>query len=744
MWWPIALLLLYTSLHVPEYSGTFGSQVFIQPNGCDESSGRGGFAPDDSLPKDENASYYGTPYKNYCTEDLTAALNAVVSHTTVHLETANYSIDRFILIQNVINITLEAELEGVSIQCTKNAGLAFVNVSQLSVFNIVIDRCGFTGIDIENTLDIMKNIVNVFYIIPKVVKIAMLFGHCENVTLENVTVMNTRGFGLVGINVIGSSQLNSVLFFNNTHPGTCVSPHFLGIFPSKSIDFDSRNRLGGAAAFMYFDYHDQTLHRGNWFTLRIQNCNFTFNAECSIVYLNLLRIPGRGESSFIANTGYRLGGSGALSLALAQLQYRIDIVVKESTFNTNNGSSGGGVLISLFTGVRNTHVTFDDCQFEKSAVAFFNDIRLPQNIAHAVNLLNRDTSISLLNSNFTNNVAQGLNSTLILFSNYYSAVNSISEVVRIYIDNCSFKENRAFVGSAIIIYERKFNGLDVGMQVSIKDTDFINNEILNADQDAIVTISQSAGTVDIRNVNLTFIGNCSFINNVGTALRTESSMIGVHGNITFLRNIGIYGGALYLVEFSYLIMNRNSSIYFLENEARIEGGAVFVNENGLNSHLIGGFVDCFIHFAYDNFVLCENCSDLESFNVYIQFSGNRAPGTGRMVSGSALSTCPWAFGVLNQSTNPDKSLFEILSKEYSSTFSFDEVPDNPTLVRSASARLEIKHLDSYQSKITQVFPGQVFHVNISAIDDFENTVSNVVAAFASTDTPINLIEQNTD
>ena len=736
MWWPIALLLLYTSLHVPEYRGTLGSRVFIQPNRCDESSRRGGFATDDSLPNNENGSYYVTPYEN-CTEDFIAALNTVTSHTTIYLETGNYSIDRFILIQNSINVTLEAELEGVSILCTENAGLAFINVSQLSMFNIAIDRCGFTGIDIENTVNIMKNIVNVFYVIPKVVKIAMLFGHCEDITLENVTIMNTRGFGLVGINVIGSSQLNSVLFFNNTHPGTCVSPHLLGLSPSNSIDFDSRNRLGGAAAFMYFDYHDQTLHRGSQFTLRIQNCNFKFNTECSIVYLNLLRIPGRGESSFITNTGYRLGGSGALSLALAQLQYGMDIIVKESTFNMNNGSRGGGALISLFTGVRNTHVTFDDCQFEKSAVAFFNDIRLPQGTAYAPYPPNRDTTISLLNSNFTNNVAQGLNSTLILFSNYYSAVNSISEVVHIYIDNCSFKENRAFVGSAIIIYERKINGLDVGMQVSIKDTDFINNEILNADQDAIVTISQSAGTVDIRNVNLTFIGNCSFINNVGTALRAESSVIGVKGNVTFLRNIGIYGGALYLVEFSYLIMSRNSSIYFLENEARIEGGAVFVNENGLNSHLIGGFVDCFIHFAYDNFVLCENCSDLESFSVYIRFSGNRAPGTGRMVSGSALSTCPWAFGVLNRSTNPNNSLFEILSEDYSSVFSFDEVPDNPTLVRSASARLEIEHLDSYQSNITQVFPGQVFYVNISAIDDFENIVSNVVAAFASTDTTIN-------
>ena len=132
---------------------------------------------------------------------------------------------------------------------------------------------------------------------------------------------------------------------------------------------------------------------------------------------------------------------------------------------------------------------------------------------------------------------------------------------------------------------------------SIKDTDFISNEILTADQDAIVTISQSAGMVDIRNVNVSFYGYCSFIDNIRTAIRAESSVIGVNGNITFLRNIGINGGALHLVLYSYLIMNRNSSVYFIGNEARLEGGAIYVNENGLNSHLIGGFVDCFIHFA---------------------------------------------------------------------------------------------------------------------------------------------------
>jgi hypothetical protein len=98
MWWPIAVLLLYTSLHVPESGAAIGSQVFIQPNGCDESNSSGMFSPDDSFPKDDNGSYYYvTPYEN-CTKDLTAALNTVTSHTIVNLETGNYSIDRFILI----------------------------------------------------------------------------------------------------------------------------------------------------------------------------------------------------------------------------------------------------------------------------------------------------------------------------------------------------------------------------------------------------------------------------------------------------------------------------------------------------------------------------------------------------------------------------------------------------------------------------------------------------------------------
>ena len=72
-----------------------------------------------------------------------------------------------------------------------------------------------------------------------------------------VIVKNTRGFGLVGINVIGVSQLRNVSFVNNTNSGVCnVSK--LSISHSQLIAYDSANQLGGATAFMFFDCHDQS------------------------------------------------------------------------------------------------------------------------------------------------------------------------------------------------------------------------------------------------------------------------------------------------------------------------------------------------------------------------------------------------------------------------------------------------------------------------------------------------------
>ena len=676
--------------------------------------------------------------------NLMSALMNLSSHTTIRLEPGNYTLEESILVRDFTNITLEGNNDerGVSILCNNRGingtGLAFINVSNLTIRNITIDGCGFTGGDIKNTIDILNDTVNIFYVIPPVIRVGMLLGNCENLIMENTIVKNTRGFGLVGINVIGVSQLRNVLFFNNTNPGACLK--VLAANLNGFFAYDSANLVGGAAFFVYFDYQDEMLYQGSQFMLSLKECTFIMNAQCSYAYFfNSVRFPNRGESRFLRNGGYRLGGSGALTLTLAQLQYGIDVNVTSSSFHNNSATFGGGFVTALFAGVHSTHITLDDCLLNSSSTYILNDVRPPTNFYYRPYLSGRDTTVSILNSIFINNQILTANSGgLLIYSNHYAAVGNINEVVSIYIEGCLFTRNRAFAGSAIHIYEHKINGFAVGIQVSIKDSDFIDNEILPADQDATVTVSQSAGTVDIRNVNLTLQGNCSFIDNIGTGLRAESSLVGIDGNITFLRNTGLFGGALYLVTYSYLIMNRNSSIYFIDNEARIGGGAIYVNENGLSSFAMG-FQDCFIRFAYDNFVLCEDCSDLDSYGVFIKFSGNNAPSGGSMVSGSSLVTCPWVRDLIfsKQISGSFVSVYQILDQNYPDVFSFDQPPDNPSLVRSFPGKLKVDLLtDSNSSNaITEVFPGQVFYANISALDDFNNIIANVIAAYASPDTP---------
>ena len=509
----------------------------------------------------------GPPYNN-CTQSLSSLLSNVTSHTTILLERASlYVIDEFILIQDVINVTLDTATgdssDPVSIRCLEgpskkvSAGLAFVNVTDLSIRNVVIDGCGFTGGDVDNTVGRLREIVNIFYTIPSSVRISLLLGHCENVLMERVSIVSTKGFGLVGINVVGTSELINVSFFNNTNPGECdPTRKVFNPSPSELASYDS----GGAAAFMYFDYlPDQTRYRGGPTCLSVQNCNFTLNSECSLVYLNYLRSPGSGESSLVTNTGYILGGSGALTLALAQQEYGVTASIASSIFYDNTATFGSGSVIAMFMGTNNTHVVFDDCTFDKSAIAFFNDVRQPDSATIAnSNSFNRNVSFSVLNSNFTNAVEIFSGSTLLIYSNYFSEI--VSHGINVFVDGCIFSENRATVGSAMALFENKINGFSLGMQVSVKDSHFINNKAISSNRNAVVTVSNSASTVDVRNVNLTLLGNCSFVDNVGTGIKAESSVIGIHGNVTLLRNTGINGA--WCFGLSHVLLSDNEQKLF--------------------------------------------------------------------------------------------------------------------------------------------------------------------------------------
>ena len=106
-------------------------------------------------------------------------------------------------------------------------------------------------------------------------------------------------------------------------------------------------------------YHNQQ------YSLNIDETNFIKNSECTpLVYYEL----SFRDSRALQETGYTIGGAGGLGLMLAQLHYGIDITTTSAVIQNNTAVFGSGVHVGIFSGVRDSHVTFSNSAFTMNGV----------------------------------------------------------------------------------------------------------------------------------------------------------------------------------------------------------------------------------------------------------------------------------------------------------------------------------------------------------------------------------------
>jgi len=155
------------------------------------------------------------------------ALRTVSSNTTLYLRNGTHHIDQFIPIYGLYDVSIVGvggggdEIAAV-ITCADGVGLAFVNITNLTIMNVRIEGCGLTGQNLTETLAILDGVVEIFFEVPSEATIAVFLGHVENLTMQHAVVTNTSGLGLVGINVIGTSYISQVNFTFNIRPAGCT------------------------------------------------------------------------------------------------------------------------------------------------------------------------------------------------------------------------------------------------------------------------------------------------------------------------------------------------------------------------------------------------------------------------------------------------------------------------------------------------------------------------------------------
>ena len=111
-------------------------------------------------------------------------------------------------------------------------------------------------------------------------------------------------------------------------------------------------------------------------------------------------------------------------------------------------------------------------------------------------------------------------------------------------------------------------------------------------------------------------GNNTFIDNNGVAMLTLTSNVHLYGNTTFQSNSGIFGGAVRLLSESYLIIHNNSKTQFINNTAKVNGGAIFYSF-GQNAAFYSPF-DCFLYFEYID-LLCNTVESAHLLETKLSF-----------------------------------------------------------------------------------------------------------------------------
>ena len=668
---------------------------------------------------------------------LNSALALLESNTTLVLqEPGCYCLDSFFLFTDIYNISIigSGNTDDYIISCNKDVGLVFIRIEIFQLQNITINGCGVSGDHISHiTYEISQSIV-MFYHIPSSIGYGLVLADCSHVTLKNVAIVNTKGIGLLGINIIGTSMFDRLMLKDN-HASLCYF---------KSIEnITSMETIGGGAFLLYQDYIGPD---NNFFVVQLSmNDMYIYNnSYCG----SFNRISASYEESITANEiGYTVGSSGGMGISLAQLNYSVNVMITSSQFSNNTGWVSAGIYVGIFEGARSSSINISNCEFSNngfkgydyrpfgvesatSGLLLFNNLHFPNETIYNLCTLGKLSdlvSVNVMNSVFTGN--QAYVCAAMKISSYRSPLvtNSNRNVFRLI--NSILKNNQGALGPAFCGISEETSGFHPSMIMQFVNVTVTRNNV-NSFSDGIPNmLVENSGQILLVSVNFTISGNSLFVNNSGVVIVAVSSVINFFDNVMFVNNRGVFGGAIRMLTRSFLVIKNHTKLTFLDNKATVQGGAIYytsVSSNPLVEHY-----DCFLFF--DNVdLLCNffSCPDVLNMDINVTFCGNTAP-QGGTIYGSTLNSCPWYYP-LNKSLNcnsNNKTALQLLAL-ISDKFFFDPLLFNATVISTNADKLTI---DGYNntSGALEASPGQRLSLTVFAYDAFGYRASTPISSYSN-------------
>ena len=520
----------------------------------------------------------------------------ISNNTTVSLCNGQIDIENDTVISNVTDIHLTSFGDGrTELVCTRSAvGFNFSNVVNLQISSIVFDGCGliYSYKEIDNSTLLITG--------------GLVITHCKNVVLNDVTVQNSIGSGLILNQTSGE-----ILIKKSSFDGNCKDESVLALAGGLYIEFaHENNNYSSEVATTYF----------------IDDCEFV-NNQCGVPSFT------DGLGSATKYEGY--GKGGGMRLVYNHNVSNSNVSIINSTFSNNSALWGGGFCVHYKDSPNHNWVVVQNSRYFRNK-SFYNgggiEIRFAAHYSQTSTSLARN-NFEFQNSIVVENLAGQYGGGLSIFSSRNKFI-----ALKLSFSECSFSNNKALYGPAVDMLphtEEIFNDGYLS-SISFSDCDFNSNTITkklidDSMHNTFKHYESGKGVFACTSFSLFISGRTIFNYNQGSAMHLSSCKIQFESGsqVSFTNNSGYDGGAIVLFGASVLYVDDNSTFLFFCNTAVRRGGAIMYFSN--NEHDFISLKSCFIQYLGQTLNVGKRM-------IQLNFTDNKAE-YGQAIFASTLRPC---------------------------------------------------------------------------------------------------------
>jgi len=612
------------------------------------------------------------------------------AYVTIHSGNYTFSLKSVVtkfLFKNcpAISITGNSD-ENIIVNCGEDAGLFFQGMQSVTIAGVIFNKCG----SIRNSTS-----VNVNSVAPKatfLLSAALYFIYCKNVTISNVTVMNSNSTGVVMYNTYGNLLVEGSVFKNNHNQS------------NKSL----LSNGGFYAEFMFCNpgiVDDGCVQKNNFnANYHFKSNNFSKNHATDTTEGTLFYLP-------VGTNYYSFGRGGGLSIVFKGNAHNNTITIDKCDFNHNSASWGGGILVEFEDTSKFNKVIIKNTNFTENSVIVDTE--------HAKNIGDYGTSGGGVRVGFVSLPRNSVQYNSMLFDNcifdsnsaYWgggfglympSELNVINATNSLYFRTCTWKNNKAYLGSAVDLDYWHTETSGPKMPVYFNFCYFLNNRNDKYLQLGMLKkfVSPGTGAVYANGLPVIFEERVEFIGNENSALAVFDATVRFSENCSskFSNNRAWTGGAIALLGAAQMWIHPNTTFLFNNNTAKLKGGAIYALQPSRHNLLSGG--NCFLQYS-NQFVQSPN-----DWNTSFKFENNHAR-IGLSIFTTTLLPCAWGASFGNLTLN----LFSVL-QWHQFNYSSDDVHQIAT---------DVSRINILNDEI-KVIPGKDTILPISAKDDRDNEI----------------------